>query len=435
MQRRPVLTVVMDGVGVNSSSFGNAVMHAHTPFLDQLKGQSLYTTLNAHGTYVGLSSNNDMGNSEVGHNALGSGQVCDQGAKLVDYAIRTGLAFTSETWKKACQTSRDKCMHFIGLLSDGNVHSHEEHLHQMLRQAKKDGVKKVRVHVLLDGRDVPQKSAETYCSRLEGVISQLSSEEFDIAVASGGGRMTTTMDRYGADWGVVERGYLAHVHAVSDHRFHSLTKAVEFFRRTDDLTDQYFPEFVIVDSSGEGVGKISDGDAVIFFNFRGDRAIEVSQAFEKEDFCEFDRQAAPKVFFAGMMEYDGDLHIPNNFLVNPPVIEHTLGEVLVSNGLRQFACSETQKFGHVTYFWNGNRSGKIDDKLEEYLQIDSDNLAFNQAPAMKAEQIADSTINKILSGGFDFSRINFANGDMVGHTGDFYASVKAVEVVDQCWKN
>lgn len=430
--KRRVLTVVMDGVGLVASEFGNAVANAKKPNLDWLKQHCLWRTLNAHGTFVGLPSNADIGNSEVGHNALGAGRIFDQGAKLVQNAIATGSLYNGATWKKTLQHvhTTGGTLHFIGLLSDGNVHAHEEHLYSMLRTAKKSGCRKVRVHVLFDGRDVGEKSAETYVKRLEAVLQELRSDTFDCLVASGGGRMHITMDRYEADWAMVKRGWDCHVHGMAANQFTSLGEALAFFRKDEKLTDQYIPAFVITKEQ-KPVGQIKNGDAVVFFNFRGDRAIEISRAFTEKSFTKFDRGNSPDVFFAGMMEYDGDLHIPPQYLVSPPAISDTLGEFLAKSKVRQFACSETQKYGHVTYFWNGNRSGYFDKNLEEYLEIPSDsNITFDQKPAMKASEITNETIKRMRANSFDYARINFANGDMVGHTGNYKAAVSAVETVD-----
>ncbi|MGQ4807270.1 2,3-bisphosphoglycerate-independent phosphoglycerate mutase [Candidatus Entotheonellaceae bacterium PAL068K] len=432
MNDRRVLVVVMDGVGAREERFGNAVRLAWTPAMDWLKQHGLYTTLQAHGMAVGLPSEDDIGNSEVGHNTLGAGRIFDQGAKLVNHAMALGRVFAGQTWRDLLSyvSTHTGTLHILGLLSDGNVHSHEQHLHQMLRRAKQDGMKKVRVHVLFDGRDVGGKSAEIYIERLAEVMHQLRSPDFDVAAASGGGRMRITMDRYEADWGMVERGW--RVHVLGEGRsFPSLQAALQTFRQDAELTDQYLPEFVIADQHGKAVGPIHDGDGVIFSNFRGDRAIEMSRAFCEPDLPYFDRVRTPEVYYAGMMQYDGDLKIPPHYLVSPPHIDHTLSEYLIERQLQQFACSETQKFGHVTYFWNGNRSDYFDPSVEEYLEIPSDvGIGFDQRPWMKAGEITEATIARMQAGRFDFGRINFANGDMVGHTGDLEASVVAVSTID-----
>lgn len=428
----PVVFVVMDGVGVAEANEGNAVRLAQTPNLERLKEIGSYTTVRAHGKAVGLPSDDDMGNSEVGHNALGAGRVFSQGAKLVNEAMESGSLFEGDTWRAAldfCQ-SKEGALHFLGLLSDGNVHSNIAHLEQMIAKAAEAGVKKVFVHALLDGRDVGETTALQYVDQIEETLAKYHGEDGrTYRVASGGGRMKITMDRYEADWGMVELGWKTHVKGEGE-TFASTREAVEQLReKHDGAIDQNLPPFVIAED-GEPVGPITDGDAVIFFNFRGDRAIEISRAFDDEDFSGFDRGPKPDVFFAGMMEYDGDDHVPSNYLVTPPAIDSTMGEYLARTGVSQWACSETQKFGHVTYFWNGNKSGKFDDELETYVEVKSDLAPFEERPWMKAAEITDATVEAIESGDFRFIRLNYANGDMVGHTGVRQAAVLAVEAVD-----
>lgn len=428
-----VLVVVMDGIGIRANRFGNAVALAETPTLHSIEKLPLFTTLKAHGTYVGLPSDSDIGNSEVGHNALGAGRIFAQGATLVNQAIESKRLFAGKTWQdlvKSCKKS-EGTLHFIGLLSDGNVHSHENHLYAMLAQAKREGLRKIRIHTLLDGRDVGEKSAEIYLSRLEEVIKKLDDPDFDIQVASGGGRMVLTMDRYNADPAMVDRGWQVHVLGQAQYHFSSISGVLPHFRADPKLSDQYIPGFVIVDALMNPVGPIEDGDGVVLFNFRGDRAIEISRAFTEVEFKDFDRKRFPKVFFAGMMEYDGDLHIPPRYLVEPPAIDNTLSEYLIGLKVRQFACSETQKYGHVTFFWNGNRSGYFNKDFEEYVEIPSDKICFDEKPRMKAKEIADVAIDRMQRGSFDFGRINFPNGDMVGHTGNLQATIEAVEEVDR----
>lgn len=421
----------MDGIGESKQTLGNAVHLAFTPTMAYLKKHHPYRTIYAHGPYVGMASESDIGNSEVGHNAIGAGRVFDQGSKLVDAAIKSGQIFLDSCWKTiVAQTiAKKSTLHFIGLLSDGNVHSHEKQLHALLKHAALEKVPHIRLHLLLDGRDVGEKSAEIYVERIEELCSQLRASGTDIQIASGGGRMTTTMDRYEADWSMVERGWKAHVLGEASYAFPSLEAAVHFFRREMNLADQYFPSFVIKKENAP-LGTIEDGDGVILFNFRGDRSIEISKAFTEPDFKAFDRKKHPDVFYAGLTQYDGDLKLPKNFLVHPPTINGTLGEHLAHLGVRQFACSETQKFGHVTYFWNGNRSGYFDKQKETYTEITSDNLPFDQKPWMKAFEITEATIKAMKEKSFDYGRINFPNGDMVGHTGNLAAAVNAVSCVD-----
>ncbi len=431
-RRGPVVLAIMDGVGYGKHPDGDAVRAARTETLDALHAACPHTRLKAHGTAVGLPSDKDMGNSEVGHNAIGAGRVFDQGARLVNRAIETGAMFRGQTWRELidnCRT-RGTALHFIGLFSDGNVHSHIDHLRAMLERAAAEGVKTARVHILLDGRDVGETSALEYVDPFEDFLAKLNREYgVDYCIASGGGRMFITMDRYQADWEIVRRGWETHVHGAG-RRFPSAHEAIVTLRRETHAIDQDLPAFVI-ERNGAPAGPIQDGDSVIFFNFRGDRAIEISMAFENEDFPYFDRSPRPKVLYAGMMEYDGDLHIPKKYLVSPPAIDRTVGEFLCRLGLRTLAISETQKYGHVTYFYNGNKSGKICD-LEEYEEIPSDIVPFEQRPWMKAADITDRVIQAVASGKFDFIRLNFPNGDMVGHTGVFQAAQIAVEAVDLC---
>jgi 2,3-bisphosphoglycerate-independent phosphoglycerate mutase len=427
----PVVVCVMDGVGVGVEDESNAVWLARTPHLDWLKAHSPTTQLAAHGVAVGMPSDADMGNSEVGHNALGAGRVFDQGAKLVQEAVDDGSLFRGQAWLDCVERVRasGEPLHFIGLLSDGNVHSHIGHLKSMLQMADRQGVSAARVHILLDGRDVHETSALLYVEDLEALLEQLRDQGRDYRIASGGGRMKVTMDRYEADWGMVEIGYNTHVHGRA-RGFASAREAIETFRgERAGLDDQNLPAFVVV-KDGQPVGPIRDGAAVILFNFRGDRAIEICQAFENEVFDKFDRGRRPNVVFAGMMQYDGDLHLPARFLVTPPAIDRSMGELLAANGVSQLAISETQKFGHVTYFWNGNRSGKFDDKLETYIEIPSDRLPFEERPWMKSAEITDALLPELFSGKFRHARLNYANGDMVGHTGSRDSSVLAVEAVD-----
>ncbi|MCP3892166.1 MAG: 2,3-bisphosphoglycerate-independent phosphoglycerate mutase [Desulfobulbaceae bacterium] len=428
----PVVAIIMDGVGLGSRDEQDGVYMAHTPVLDQLLQEPLVQSLKAHGTAVGLPTDGDMGNSEVGHNALGSGRVFSQGAKLVNEAIKSGAVFEGKVWDELKKVAAaGGTLHCIGLVSDGNVHSHIEQLYALLDQCALDGVKKVRVHALLDGRDVDQKSAMSYVAPLEEKLENLSTAGRDYRIASGGGRMVTTMDRYNANWGVVERGWKAHV-LGQGRIFTSASEAIQSFYDEDpEMTDQYMDSFVVSDATGP-VGTIEDGDGVIFFNFRGDRAIEISKAFEEPAFAEFERVRVPRVYYAGMMQYDGDAKIPTNFLVQPPEIDGTLSEYLCGSGVSSYAISETQKFGHVTYFWNGNRSGYIDEKLEKYEEVPSDKITFDLKPWMKAGEITDKVIDAIEGGEYKFIRLNFANGDMVGHTGVEQAVRVAVEVVDLC---
>ena len=428
--KKPIVLIIMDGVGKGDGGSGDAVAVAKTPNLDRLLATCPHNWLKAHGTAVGLPTDDDMGNSEVGHNALGCGQIYSQGAKLVSESIQNGTLFASQTWKELLSNAEQdgKALHFLGLLSDGNVHSNISHLIAMLRHAHAEGAKRVYCHILLDGRDVPATSALEYVQQLEDVLSELRTDGCDYRIASGGGRMQITMDRYEANWPMVEAGWRTHVQGIG-RQFASAKEAIETYRAELGCIDQDLPAFVVAEN-GEPVARIANGDSVILYNFRGDRAQEISLAFDRKDFDKFDRGDYTGVKFAGMLEYDGDLKIPTHYLVQPPVIKNTLTELLCAHGLREYALSETQKYGHVTYFWNGNRSGKVDEKLETYEEIPSDVIPFEQAPAMKSKEITEHMIAAMESKQYDFLRCNFPNGDMVGHTGVMSAVVTAMECVD-----
>lgn len=436
-RRGPVVLVIMDGVGYGKYESGDAVKASKMKYLDWFTANCPHTQLKAHGTAVGLPSDDDMGNSEVGHNAMGCGRVFAQGAKLVGESIASGKMFSDATWQKLSKNVVDgnanATMHFIGLVSDGNVHSHIDHLKAMVSQAAKDGVKRLRVHALLDGRDVDPTSALNYITPLEEFLASFDAQGCDYKIASGGGRMYMTMDRYNADWSMVERGWNAHV-LGKGRLFESATKAIETYRAENaGLLDQDMHEFVITGSDGKPCGTIEDGDSVIYFNFRGDRALEMTTAFETPagaDFAYFDRVRVPNVEYAGMMEYDGDAHVPAQYLVNPPSIDRTMGEYLTNNGVKLLAISETQKYGHVTYFFNGNKQGKFNEDLEDYVEVPSDVVPFEQRPWMKCAEITDKVIEAIKSGKYDHIRLNYPNGDMVGHTGVFNAVVCSMEGMD-----
>lgn len=423
----PVVIIVMDGYGMPKSDVGSAIAAANKPTLDRLFADFPNIRLRAHGTAVGMPSDDDMGNSEVGHNAIGAGQVYSQGASLVADAIASGAIWQGEAWQQVIAGARNGVLHFMGLFSDGNVHSHIDHLKAMVVQAKAEGIAKVRIHVLLDGRDVPETSALDYVVPFEAFLAEISDAAFDARIASGGGRQNITMDRYDANWPMVDKGWKTHV-LGEGQQFANATAAVHGLREQNPGTiDQDLPPFVIAEN-GKPVGPIEDGDSVVLFNFRGDRAIEITRAFEEAGFDKFDRVRTPKVVYAGMLQYDGDLKLPSRFLVAPPAIKNTTGEWFAKSGIAQFACSETQKFGHVTYFWNGNRSGKFEG--ETWQEVPSDVVPFEQRPWMKAAEIADAMIAALQSGQYKTLRCNFANGDMVGHTGNFRAATLAIEAVD-----
>ncbi|MEA2013741.1 MAG: 2,3-bisphosphoglycerate-independent phosphoglycerate mutase [Thermodesulfobacteriota bacterium] len=441
----PLLLIIMDGMGlyrgIKGGYPGNAIDIAAPATLYRLiENERISTSLRAHGKAVGMPSDTDQGNSEVGHNAMGAGRILVQGAKLVENAIANGSLFLGKTWKSIISNSlkAKTPIHFIGLISDGNVHSNISHLISLIGQCDMEGVEEVYVHGLIDGRDVPHVSALRYFGELEDYLWSLRAHAINTRtrrryfVASGGGRMVTTMDRYEADWSIVERGYNAHVLGVGPKFPDSLT-AIRKLRAETTVDDQYLPHWVIhePDNPHKPLTQIRDTHGVVLFNFRGDRAIEISRAFVEDDFKGFRRDHRLDIVYAGMLQYDADTQMPPEYLLEPPAINRTLSEYLAKNGISQYAISETQKFGHVTYFWNGNNSAKFSEALEKWVEIESDCLPFDQAPEMKADAITSQTITAMQSGAFKFLRLNFSNGDMVGHTGSLPAAVQAVKTVDK----
>ncbi|GFY82528.1 phosphoglycerate mutase, 2,3-bisphosphoglycerate-independent [Actinidia rufa] len=432
-----VAVVVLDGWGEASPNPYNCIHVADTPTMDSLKKgvPERWRLVRAHGTAVGLPSDDDMGNSEVGHNALGAGRIYAQGAKLVDSALASGKIYEGEGFKYIKECFEDGTLHLIGLLSDGGVHSRLDQLQSLLKGASEHGAKRIRVHILTDGRDVLDGTSVGFVETLEDDLAKLREKGVDAKIASGGGRMNVTMDRYENDWGVVKRGWDAQVLGEAPYKFRNAVEAVKKLREETKANDQYLPPFVIVDENGMAVGPILDGDAVVTFNFRADRMVMLAKALEYEDFDKFDRVRFPKIHYAGMLQYDGELKLPRYYLVSPPEIERTSGEYLAYNGVRTFACSETVKFGHVTFFWNGNRSGYFNQEMEEYVEIPSDSgITFNVQPKMKALEIAEKARDAILSGKFHEVRVNLPNGDMVGHTGDIEATVVACKTTDDAVK-
>ncbi len=443
----PLVLIIMDGIGIGEKNDTNAFYLAKTPFLDKLQSEKkLYLEIKAHGTAVGLPTDNEMGNSEVGHNAFGAGRVPKQRATIAKEAIESKDLFRSEKWETFTEiiNQNNKKLHLIGLLSDGYVHSHISHLIGILWGARESGIKKVRIHPLLDGRDVPPKSALEYIEKVEEEIKRINdSGDFDYCIASGGGRMRVTMDRYNSDWNVVKRGWEAHVCAIPEQYsgyngfFKSAKEAIIQARALDpELSDQYLPSFVIIDENNNPVGKMEDGDGVIYFNFRGDRAIQISRAFDEgTEFNDFEKKCNPNVLYYGLLQYDEKKKIPKQFFINPPFIKDPFTFYLCNEQIKQFAIAETHKYGHVTYFFNGNREGYINSNFEKYVEIKSDpSEMIKDNPKMKAYEVKEEVIKAINSNEYKFIRVNFANGDMVGHTGNQISAITAAETVDACVK-
>ncbi|KAL6570510.1 Phosphoglucomutase-1 [Orobanche gracilis] len=417
---KTIAMVVLDGWGEANPDQYNCIHVAETPTMDSLKNGApeRWRLVKAHGKAVGLPTEDDMGNSEVGHNALGAGRIYAQGAKLVDIALETGKIYDGEGFKYIKQSFANGTLHLIGLLSDGGVHSRLDQLQLLLKGASEHGAQRIRVHILTDGRDVLDGSSVGFVETLENDLAKLREKGVDAQIASGGGRMYVTMDRYENDWDVVKRGWDAQVLGEAPHKFKNPVEAVKKLREIPNTSDQYLPPFVIVDDNGKAVGPIVDGDAVVTINFRADRMVMLAKALEYEDFDKFDRVRFPKIRYAGMLQYDGELKLPSQYLVSPPEIERTSGEYLVHNGIRTFACR--------SYF---------NPEMEVYVEIPSDSgITFNVQPKMKALEIAEKARDAILSRKFDQVRVNLPNSDMVGHTGDIEATIVACKAADAAVK-
>ncbi len=537
----PIVLAIMDGVGMRTARNGNAVRQAHTEFLDEAMAKYLNIPLDASGEAVGI-MRGQMGNSEVGHNAMGSGQIIKQGIAGVEEAFATGAIWDTDSWKEIIKRTKvegkDKpknTLHFAGIFSDGGVHSDIKHLEAMIKRAYNDGVRKIRVHTIFDGRDVSPQSEPKYIKRLEKFFKSF--KDADFAIASGAGRMVAVSDRYENDWGMVALGWEMMVNGGAKaldgkkakageaietengklYFFNSAEDAIKHFRHENSkIQDQYLPAFVVIDKNSSPVGPVSASDAFIYYDFRADRAVEIARAFTEKNFHKFDRSlynditapskdgakvsvtvqaevgkdgkitttstvkpkrnangllaraqealedignsietsggslsevvnktvntaseavskvakavvnAKPDVYFVGLTEYDADKHIPEHTLVPPVIIESPLNVFLGKEGISQLAVSETVKFGHVTYYFNGNSYNTAPGEVQ--VEVESDSHPFNTRPWMKAAEITDVVLEDMEK--FDFIRINYPNGDMVGHFAELEPTIVAVEAVD-----
>lgn len=426
MYKGPIVLAVLDGVGLAPDAPGNAVSRARTPFLGMAAKDYLHIALDASGEAVGLTPE-QMGNSEVGHNTLGSGQKIKQGLARINEAFDSGEVFDSATWKEAIKrATTGGTLHFAGIFSDGGVHSHMGHLERMILEAYRNGVRRMRVHAVFDGRDVPPFSSDLYVERFEEFVRKF--VDADIRIASGGGRMVCVADRYENDWGVVKSGFDMMVNGEARYYFPNVQEALNMIRRIEPgVQDQYLPPFVIVDGDTP-VGQVRPGDSMIYFDFRADRAIEIAMAFTYYDFPYFDRGGynPDDVYFVGMTEYNSDTHVPEHRLVEPVTITETLHEFLGKREISQLAVSETVKFGHITYYFNGNSYEKAPG--EEFLEVESYTEPFETRPWMKTAEITDAVIARLPE--YRFVRVNYPGGDMVGHTADMDATIVAMEAID-----
>ena len=445
----PIVLAVLDGVGLAPDTVGNAVSKARTAFLGRAARDYLHVALEASGEYVGLMPG-QMGNSEVGHNTMGAGRALKQDIARVEEAFADGGVFSSEAWRGAIEQVLDRdsdgvsvdkseevwynermspvrTLHFAGIFSDGGVHSHISHLEQMIAQAYKEGVRRVRIHAIFDGRDVSPQSEPKYIRRLGEFAKRF--PDADIMIASGGGRQVCVADRYENDWSVVARGWDMMVNGEADYYFKSAEEGVMTLRRINPaVQDQDLPAFVVVDAGEKPVGKIEKGDALIYFDFRKDRAVEIAMAFTYWDFPYFNRGSytPDDVYFVGMCEYNRDTHVPEHRLVDAGGIGETLHQYLGEYGVKQLAISETVKFGHITYYFDGNSYERAEG--EEFAEVKSYEDYPANRPWMRSAEITDEVLERMAD--YDFVRINYPNGDIVGHTADIEATIVAMEAID-----
>jgi 2,3-bisphosphoglycerate-independent phosphoglycerate mutase len=420
-QSKPFVLTIMDGWGHNPNPENNAVAMARTPNFDRLWSKFPHTFIRTDGPFVGLPEG-QMGNSEVGHLNIGSGRIIKMDVTRIDDMIRSGEIFSNNALKQAMQHGRSRQLHLMGLVSPGGVHSHTNHLYSLIKMAKREGVERVFVHVFTDGRDEPPESGAGFVSELAAKMDEL-----------GVGRIATISGRYYAmdrdkRWQRVERAFRAMV--LGEGR-----QATDPVRAIQDsygagVTDEFIEPVVMVDDKGEPVGRIQDQDAAIFFNFRADRARQMTMALNDPTLEEPPRSLAPKnLHFVTMTQYDRTYPYP--YAVGPHQPEHIMADVSAEQGWRNLRTAETEKYPHVTYFFNGGRENPFEG--EERALVASPKVAtYDLQPEMSAPAVCDEVVKGIEHGDFDWIVVNFANGDMVGHTGKIAAAIKAVETVDDC---
>lgn len=421
--KKPVVLCIMDGFGKNDSDYGNAISMAKTPNLDKLMAECPMTYIGASGMDVGL-PDGQMGNSEVGHTNMGAGRVVYQPLTRITKAFADGEAYENPALCSAMENAKDKALHLIGLVSPGGVHSHTEHLYGLLEMAKKNGVENVYVHALLDGRDVPPSSAVDYLEELEAKMKEI-----------GVGKIASVMGRfYAMDrdniWDRVEKAYAAIVYGEGIQTDDAVEAVKASYETIDEDGKHLTDEFVLPTVIGKD-GRVKENDSVIFFNFRPDRAREITRTFVDPDFTGFERK---KGFFplnyVCMTQYDAEM--PNVAVAfGPEALTNTLGEYLSAQGKTQLRIAETQKYAHVTFFFNGGEEKQYEG--EDRILVDSPKIStFDLMPEMSAPEVSEKLNEAVRSGKYDAVIVNFANCDMVGHTGIIPAAVKAVETVDDC---
>lgn len=423
MKNRQYLLMIMDGVGLNDEEKGNAFKLANTPNIDKYISKYPNTYVATSGMAVGLPEG-QMGNSEVGHTNIGAGRIVYQELTRITKEINEGKFFENSELKNAMDNAKKegKALHIVGLLSDGGVHSHIDHLFALLKMAKNNGLENVYVHAILDGRDTPPTSAIEYVKELEEKMKEI-----------GIGKIATLTGRYYAmdrdnRWERVKLAYDAMANGIGNF-FKTAQKAIETSYEIQEF-DEFVKPIVMVGEDGKPLGNVKNGDSIIYFNFRPDRARELTKAFMLEDFNGFEREKIQDLTFVTMTKYDDS--IKNVGIAYKPVeLKNTLGEYLSNNGYTQLRIAETEKYAHVTFFFNGGKEEPY--KGEGRILVPSPKVAtYDLKPEMSAYEVTDNVVEAIDSKKYDVIIINYANGDMVGHTGNLEKTIEAVEALDKC---
>lgn len=422
MSKKPTVLMILDGYGLNESEKGNAVAEAKTPVMDQLMKEYPFVKGNASGMAVGLPEG-QMGNSEVGHLNMGAGRIVYQDLTKITKAIQDGDFFENKVLLSACENvkANDSSLHLMGLVSDGGVHSHIEHIYGLLELAKRQGIEKVYVHCFLDGRDTPPASGKEYVEQLEAKMKEL-----------GVGEVATVMGRYYAmdrdnRWDRVEKAYRALVYGEGEQAASGPAGIQASYDK--DTTDEFVLPTVVM-KDGKPTATVKEKDSIIFFNFRPDRAREITRTFCDDEFTGFNRGERVKTTYVCFTEYDVTIENKEIAFVKEE-ITNTFGEYLAAHGLKQARIAETEKYAHVTFFFNGGVEEP--NEGEDRILVKSPKVAtYDLKPEMSAYEVCDKLTEAIRSGKYDVIIINFANPDMVGHTGVEAAAIKAIEAVDEC---
>lgn len=423
MKNKQYVLMILDGVGLNDEEKGNAFKMANTPNLDRYVEKYPNTYVQTSGLAVGLPEG-QMGNSEVGHTNIGAGRIVYQELTRITKEINEGKFFENQVLLNAMNHVKENnsSLHLLGLVSDGGVHSHIDHLYALLEMAKRNNIEKVYVHAILDGRDTSPTSAVDYLKELENKMKEI-----------GVGKVATLAGRYYAmdrdnRWDRVEKAYDAVVNGKGNS-FKTVQKAIETSYEAQEF-DEFVKPIVIVDDEQEPVAKISENDSVVYFNFRPDRARELTKAITMPDFSEFETKKLNNIYFVTMTKYDEVLKNVE-IAYKPENLKNTFGEYISKLGYTQLRIAETEKYAHVTFFFNGGREDKYEG--EDRILVPSPKVAtYDLKPEMSAYEVTDKTIEAIDSKKYDVIIMNFANGDMVGHTGNIEKTIEAVEAVDKC---